>query len=100
MSQIPIPDDLRSTYEDCLRQPNHDRPGASIWWYIRIIERVAKAEAQIKEMQWALGEALIVLESIEAKTLIGHEGCLWPAEIVRAALAATQPAPQSTENER
>lgn len=44
-------------------------------------------KAQIEGLQRALREALVVLESIEAKTLIGHEGCLWPAEIVRAALA-------------
>ncbi len=40
-----------------------------------------------EEMYEALKEALSVLESFEAKTLVGHEGSIWPAEIVRAALA-------------
>jgi len=43
--------------------------------------------AAAPEMYEALNVALTALESIEAKTLAGHEGCIWPAEIVRAALA-------------
>jgi hypothetical protein len=39
------------------------------------------------EMYEALTVCLKALEELEAKTLVGDEGCLWPAEIARAALA-------------
>jgi hypothetical protein len=42
------------------------------------------AAARIRGMLDALQRALPVLESIEAKSLVGDEGCLWPVEVVRA----------------
>jgi hypothetical protein len=51
----------------------------------------ARANARLMmaapEMYEALTVCLKALEELEAKTLVGDEGCLWPAEIARAALA-------------
>ena len=38
----------------------------------------------------ALERCLAFAEDVEVKALVGDEGCLWPAEIARAALAAAK----------
>jgi hypothetical protein len=60
------------------------------WPMVEDLEE-ARANARLMmaapEMYEALTVCLKALEELEAKTLVGDEGCLWPAEIARAALA-------------
>ena len=39
----------------------------------------------------ALKECLPLLEKLEDETLVGDEGCLWPVEFARAAIAEGEP---------
>jgi hypothetical protein len=59
--------------------------GFSIMGYIH--EDDARTMAAAPDLLEACRRTLEMLETIEAKTLVGDEGCLWGAELVRAALA-------------
>ena len=50
-------------------------------------ERVGHLLAAAPVLLEACQRTLEMLESIEAKTLVGDEGCLWGVEIVRHAIA-------------
>lgn len=52
--------------------------------------RARRAEAEAAELRAALEGVLPFMEEAEAAGLVGHEGCMWPVENVRAALAGDQ----------
>ena len=64
-----------------------------------LLGMAATDKALIGTLYDALERALPLLESIEAKALVGDEGCLWPVEIVRAALATKQGAAVAGEEQ-
>lgn len=41
----------------------------------------------------ACKRCIALLETVEAKALVGDEGCLWPVEIMRAAIAKAEGTP-------
>lgn len=47
------------------------------------VERRRAAEALAREAKDVLERGLSLMETVEAKTLVGDEGCLWPVEMAR-----------------
>ncbi len=50
----------------------------------------AALEAHAQTLREALAGVLPYMEQCEAAALVGDEGCHWPVELARAALAATE----------
>jgi hypothetical protein len=48
---------------------------------------VERLTARVAELESALSGVLPFMEAAEGAGLVGDEGCLWPVEIVRAALS-------------
>jgi len=70
----------------CPRVRGQGKPRAE--WYRGELEEQLEAQAAlVPELVEALKAALPILENTEAETLLGDEGCLWPVELVRAAIA-------------
>lgn len=57
-----------------------------------LLELIArrKAEELIQELVDALKGVMPYMEQVETAGLVGHEGCHWPVEFVRAALARAE----------
>lgn len=75
-------------------QPGHERPHREEEWgsepsrYPREVELAnARAISAVPELIEALQGLLTFAEAAETKMLVGDEGCLWPVEFARAALA-------------
>lgn len=47
------------------------------------VERRRAAEALAREAKDVLERGISLMETVEAKTLVGDEGCLWPVELAR-----------------
>lgn len=47
------------------------------------VERRRAAEALAREAADVLQRGLSLMETVEAKALVGDEGCLWPVELAR-----------------
>lgn len=81
--------------------PKGARIASTIAWQGSPYRAVAEANAHLIAAAPELLEALEGLigfaEAAETKMLVGDEGCLWPVEVARAAIARakTQPLPPS-----
>lgn len=85
----------RDYIHDALEMIGHVGVAARLRMHLDSLEsRALAAEAERDALRAALTEALPALEDLERENLVGHEGCLWPVEILRDALADT-PAPAS-----
>ncbi len=82
-------------------------------WFSKIIENdsdvaaivCAGTERSLKRRECLIASApdlleacercIELLETVEAKALVGDEGCIWPVEIMRAAIAKARAKPEA-----
>lgn len=82
--ELPTPGPWRLAGKGTVRHGKHG-------WVARVTWDNQAANARLivaaPDLLDACQRCISLLETVEAKALVGDEGCLWPVEIMRAAIA-------------